>query len=89
LQRGDQAANAPDVTVDKETFSLIRHIPKNAIKVAESGLRPSAISEVIQLGYDAVLVGTSLLKAPQGLERMLAEFEEAVSEASQSNPVVN
>ena len=61
--------------MDLETFSLIEHLPKDAIKVAESGLKPAQLQQVINLGYNAVLVGTSLLKAPQGIEAMLRDFE--------------
>jgi indole-3-glycerol phosphate synthase len=73
-----KSAAAPDLSVDLETFGLIRHIPPHAIKVAESGLKPAQIAKVRSMGYDAVLVGTSLLKAPQGVAKMLGEFEAAV-----------
>lgn len=71
------AAAAPDRTVELETFELIKHLPESAIKVAESGLAPNGISEVARLGYDAVLVGTSLLKSPHGVDQALREFEGA------------
>ena len=74
-------AAGPDLSVDLETFSLIQHIPKHAIKVAESGLKPAKIPEVMRMGYDAILVGTSLLKAPQGIQKMVAEFERAIEHA--------
>jgi indole-3-glycerol phosphate synthase len=70
-----------DFTVELETFSLINHLPKDAIKIAESGVSPSQLSGVISLGYDAVLVGTSLLKAELGIENMLKDFEEAISQS--------
>jgi indole-3-glycerol phosphate synthase len=76
-----------DFTVDPETFSLINHLPKHAVKIAESGVAPSQLSEVFNLGYDAVLVGTSLLKADEGIHEMLKQFEIAVSNHStHSNP---
>jgi indole-3-glycerol phosphate synthase len=71
-----------DFTVDLETFLLINHLPKGAIKIAESGVSPSQLSDVINMGYDAVLVGTSLLKAESGIENMLKQFEEAISQSS-------
>jgi len=71
-----------DFTVERETFSLINHLPKDAVKIAESGVSPSQLSAVIKFGYDAVLVGTSLLKAESGIENMLKEFEEAFSQSS-------
>jgi indole-3-glycerol phosphate synthase len=72
------AKKGPDLTVDLDTFSLVRHLPKDAIKIAESGVGPSQVGEVARLGYDAILVGTSLLKAAEGMERILGEFERAL-----------
>lgn len=69
-----------DFTVELETFSLINHLPKHAIKIAESGVNPSQLPEVIGFGYDAVLVGTSLLKAQHGIEEMLRKFEIALAD---------
>jgi indole-3-glycerol phosphate synthase len=69
---------APDLSVDLETFSLIKHLPPNALKIAESGVKPAKLPELLTLGYNAILVGTSLLKAPAGVHRILREFEEAL-----------
>jgi indole-3-glycerol phosphate synthase len=68
-----------DFTVELEMFSLINHVPKNGIKVAESGVSPSQLSAVMNFGYDAVLVGTSLLKATEGIHEMLQKFERAIA----------
>jgi indole-3-glycerol phosphate synthase len=68
-----------DLSVELDTFSLIQQLPKNAIKVAESGVKPDGIPAVAKLGYDAVLVGTSLLMASQGVENMLRQFEQAIN----------
>jgi indole-3-glycerol phosphate synthase len=68
-----------DLSVELDTFSLINYLPKDAIKIAESGVEPSKLSEVIQMGYDAVLVGTSLLKAKSGIENILRDFEKALT----------
>jgi len=70
--------NGRDLSVELETFSLIQHVPKKSIKIAESGLKPDGIREVARMGYDAVLVGTSLLKASEGVENMLRQFEDAI-----------
>ena len=67
-----------DLTVELDTFSLIQHLPKNVIKVAESGVKPDGIAAVAKMGYDAVLVGTSLLKASEGIEETLRKFEAAI-----------
>ena len=74
-----KSSRAPDPSVDLHTFSLIKELPKHLLKVAESGVRPAKASEIAQFGYDAVLVGTSLLKAPEGVERILSEFARAIA----------
>jgi|ERR1051326_2038395 indole-3-glycerol phosphate synthase len=78
-ERFANSVKGPDLSVELETFSLINHLPKHAIKIAESGVKPAKLPEVIQMGYDAVLVGTSLLKAESGIEGMLKDFEEAIA----------
>jgi indole-3-glycerol phosphate synthase len=76
------STKSSDFTVELETFSLINHLPKNAIKIAESGVSPSQLSEVVKFGYDAVLVGTSLLKSEHGIEEMLKKFESALTDGT-------
>jgi indole-3-glycerol phosphate synthase len=76
-----------DFTVDLGTFSLINHLPEEAIKIAESGVSPSQLSEVIKMGYDAVLVGTSLLKAESGIEELLKDFEQGSSQSGRQNAI--
>jgi indole-3-glycerol phosphate synthase len=76
-----------DFTVELETFSLINHLPKDAIKIAESGVSPSQLSDVLNMGYDAVLVGTSLLKAESGIENMLKDFERAISQSGRQKAI--
>lgn len=68
----------PDFSTDSAAFRLINQLPKDAIKVAESGITPSRISNVIELGYNAALIGTSLLQATEGIEKALSEFENAI-----------
>jgi indole-3-glycerol phosphate synthase len=74
-----KSTKGSDFTVELDTFSLINHLPKDAIKIAESGVGPSQLPEVINVGYNAVLVGTSLLKAEDGIEKMLKRFETAIA----------
>ena len=76
-----------DFTVDLDTFSLIKHLPKGAIKIAESGVSPSQLPEVINIGYDAVLVGTSLLSAESGIGNMLKDFEQAIPQGAPRNAI--
>lgn len=52
------------------TEALISHIPNSIIKIAESGIRDvNDAFRVRQLGYDAVLIGESLVRSanPSGL----------------------
>jgi indole-3-glycerol phosphate synthase len=76
-----------DPTVELDIFSqLFNELPKNAIKVAESGIKPSKVSAIMDLGYDSVLVGTSLLKAQEGVQAALATFEQAISPSVRNVP---
>jgi indole-3-glycerol phosphate synthase len=69
------AERSSDFSVDLSTFSLIKSLPSGVIKVAESGVKPNEVRKVQELGFDAVLVGTSLLKDPRGIQAALGEFE--------------
>ncbi|PWU15217.1 MAG: hypothetical protein C5B50_15765 [Verrucomicrobia bacterium] len=79
-QRGSlkPARDATDPTVDLQTFSLVQSLPSDVIKVAESGVRAEQLGRVRDMGYNAILVGTSLLKHPAGVEAAVKEFEEAL-----------
>jgi indole-3-glycerol phosphate synthase len=76
-QTGSRAG--PDLTVELETFSLIEHLPEGSLKIAESGVKPDKLPELVKMGYNAILVGTSLLKAPAGVHSILQEFEQGLS----------
>jgi Indole-3-glycerol phosphate synthase len=78
-QTFEKSAKGSDFTVELDTFSLINLLPKCSIKIAESGVSHSQLPEVINIGYDAVLVGTSLLTAEGGIEEMLKRFETAIA----------
>ena len=72
----------PDITIKKTAFSLIKNLPRTAIKVAESGITSrNIISCVISRGYNAALIGTSLLQAPEGVRQAVSAFERAVAES--------
>ncbi|MBI4026018.1 MAG: indole-3-glycerol-phosphate synthase [Verrucomicrobia bacterium] len=75
----DKPASRGDPTTDLAKFKLVAHLPKRAIKVAESGVAPGNISEVRdRYGFHAALVGTSLLAAEDGIAAMLQRFEDAI-----------
>lgn len=74
---GINARNLHTFEMDKNLFaSLAAHLPATTIKVAESGLEtPQEVQQVYQAGANAVLVGTSIMKAPnkrQKIEELLS-----------------
>lgn len=82
-----QSGKAPDPSVKLDTFSLVNDLPKGCIKVAESGVKPDKVTAVLNMGYHAVLVGTSLLKGPETIESTLGEFEQAIApELTKTSP---
>ena len=69
---------AQDLTTDLANFKLIKDLPPQAIKVAESGIGPARCAEIRQQGFNAILVGTSLLIGPDPLKQVLGQFERAI-----------
>lgn len=68
-----------DLTIDEGRFELGQHLPRHAIKVAESGVHPQTVAALRDtLGYDSALVGTSLLMASDGIRAELGRFERAL-----------
>jgi indole-3-glycerol phosphate synthase len=63
---------------DLSRFNMIRDLPADAIKVAESGIYPETVRNVKDRGYDAVLVGTALLTASEGINAAMKKFEKAL-----------
>jgi indole-3-glycerol phosphate synthase len=63
-----------DLSLTEELFPLL---PKESLKVAESGIRDQEqLALMRERGADAVLVGTTLMRAPspgKALERLRAE----------------
>lgn len=68
-----------DFTTDPSIFDNIVHIPVESLKVAESGLRPDNLDHVVDLGFNAALVGTDLLLHPDGIDVALDEFAAALT----------
>jgi indole-3-glycerol phosphate synthase len=67
-----------DLSTDLHKFHLAEYFRKKCVRVAESGISPKSIKMVREdFGYDAVLVGTSILMAPD-ITGALREFEEAI-----------
>ncbi len=59
------------------SFSLVEQIPDGVVAVAESGLRTSQdLSELSKAGYDAFLIGESLMTQPDPGDALRAMLEE-------------
>jgi len=70
----------------KTTFRLAKMIPKTAIGVAESGIEKGAdIARLRDAGYQAFLIGESLMKAESPGEALRSLLAEAEREPSQLN----
>ncbi len=91
VKRFRKIFSMPDFSTSLATFSLINHIPKDALKVAESGISASKICDVVKLGYNAALIGTSLLQSTDGIQSAISQFEQALlpspHKAPSSRPV--
>lgn len=74
---GKSGSSEKDFSLDYSAFELAEKLPVGAIKVAESGISPANLGTVRER-FDAVLVGTSLLRDPRGLRTCLGEFESAM-----------
>ena len=68
-----------DHSVNLERFGYIDKLPRSTIKIAESGISAANCQDVFSLGFDAILVGTSLLMDSRGIGGALKDFESAVA----------
>jgi indole-3-glycerol phosphate synthase len=77
-----QSGGRQDLTTDLSRFNLVQCLPAQAVRVAESGVSPATVTKLRdELGYDAVLVGTSLLLGSEGIQHELENFERALAMA--------
>lgn len=74
-----EAGSRQDFTTNLDNFENIQFVRPDAVKVAESGITPASLARVKELGFNAALVGTSLLIDERGLPAALGEFEEGIS----------
>ncbi len=66
-----------DLSIKYDQFALAARLPAGALKIAESGVSPEMVSRLRdELGFHSMLVGTSLLMAPDGVRAELARFEQ-------------
>jgi indole-3-glycerol phosphate synthase len=70
-------------------FRLVEKIPANCVRVAESGIHSGAdLARLRAAGYDAFLIGESLMRAEQpadALKKLLYESEQAANSMSEAS----
>jgi len=75
---GASGSSEKDFSIRLDTFELVDRLPQGAIRIAESGLDASNIASVSER-FHAALVGTSLLRDPNGIRSALAAFEDSLA----------
>lgn len=75
---GAGSSSGEDFTLDFSAFALAAELPEGCIRVAESGVGPATAAAVAR-HFDAILVGTSLLRDPRGVAAPLEEFALALA----------
>lgn len=75
---GGAGSSEKDFSIRLDTFDLVDRLPEGVIRVAESGLDAGNVASVAEK-FHAALVGTSLLRDPEGIRAGLFAFEEALS----------
>lgn len=71
---GATGNSASDFSLAFDAFDLADKLPANALHVAESGISPDNLA-LARDRFDAVLVGTSLLRDEAGIRVCLSRFE--------------
>lgn len=74
---GATGSSASDFSLAYDAFDLVDKLPADALHVAESGIAPDNLA-LARDRFDAVLVGTSLLRDERGIRACLTEFEQAL-----------
>ncbi len=74
---GATGRSASDFSLAFDAFDLAGKLPAGALHVAESGIGPDNLA-LARDRFDAVLVGTSLLRDEAGIHACLAKFEAAL-----------
>jgi len=75
---GGAGSSEKDFSIRLDTFDLVDRLPEGVIRVAESGLDAGNVASIAEK-FHAALVGTSLLRDPEGIRAGLSAFEEALS----------
>ncbi len=71
---GVNSRNLHTMQVDPQTqIDLVQLLPTTALRVAESGIRhASDIAQMVKAGYDAFLIGESLMRQPNPAAALMA-----------------
>jgi indole-3-glycerol phosphate synthase len=75
---GKSGISEKDFTVDMGVFQLNEKLPRDRLRVAESGISPANIQQIFG-AFHAALIGTSLLREERGVRASLEEFRKAIS----------
>jgi indole-3-glycerol phosphate synthase len=67
-----------DRSVDLARFDYVDKVPAHLLRIAESGVSPGNCAQVMASGFQAALVGTSLLTDERGVVEALRDFERAM-----------
>lgn len=78
---GTTGRSERDFTLAFDAFDLVDKLPADALHVAESGIGPENLA-LARDRFNAVLVGTSLLRDEAGVRACLARFESALVPAT-------
>jgi indole-3-glycerol phosphate synthase len=76
---GATGSSKNDFSLAFDAFDLADKLPVNALHVAESGISPDNLG-LARTRFDAVLVGTSLLRDEAGIRACLEKFQNALNE---------
>jgi indole-3-glycerol phosphate synthase len=73
-----------DPSTQKERHRELRkHIPSDRLAVAESGIHEAAdLRALVELGYNAALIGTALLKGPATVDAVMTAFGREIARAT-------
>jgi indole-3-glycerol phosphate synthase len=67
-----------DKTVNTSRFEYADRLPQKSIKVAESGVTAENCATIFSMGFQAILVGTSLLMDGRGVAEALKDFQKQI-----------
>ncbi|MCS7009710.1 MAG: indole-3-glycerol-phosphate synthase, partial [Chthoniobacterales bacterium] len=82
---GPDSFSEKDFSIHLDAFELVEKLPQSSIKVAESGISTQNLKLVVSR-FNALLVGTSFLRDPRGIQVAVDEFARELQNLQFSNP---